>query len=136
MSGRPVTDAERERVAALHADGLSCAAIARELGRSRSTISRIARDAGLPFDRAQTRTATAARQVDAKARRTALAERALDSADEMERRALAAETGRDARDYAAAYATFVDRHIRLSEIDADQQGLAAVDAWLRGITGT
>ena len=54
----------------------------------------------------------------------------------MERRALAADSGRDARDYAAAYGVFIDRHLRLAEADADQHGLAAVDAWLRGITGT
>ncbi|MEV3925135.1 hypothetical protein [Actinomadura coerulea] len=54
----------------------------------------------------------------------------------MRRRALASDTGRDARDYAAAYGVFIDRHLRLVEVDADQHGLAAVDAWLRGITGT
>lgn len=132
----PVTDQERARVAQLHADGLNCRQIADEIGRARSTVSGIARALGLAFDRAQTETATTARQVDAKARRAQLADRALDTADEMERRALAADTGRDARDYAAAYGVFIDRHIRLSEVDADQQGLAAVDAWLRGITGT
>lgn len=132
----PVTDAERRRVAELHADGLSCAAIARDLGRARSTVSKVCAAAGLLFDRAQTATATEARQVDAKARRTELANLAIDDAHEMRRRALALppDDGRNARDFASAYATFVDRHIRLTEVDADQQGLAAVDAWLRGIT--
>jgi len=136
MSGRPVTDAERERVRALHAQGLNCREIADEIGRARSTVSVIARDLGLSFDRAQTQQATAARQVDARARRAELANLALDDAHEMRRRALASDTGRDARDYAAAYGVFVDRHLRLVEVDADRQGLAAVDAWLRNITGT
>lgn len=136
MSGRPVTNAERDRIRALHADGLNCREIADEIGRARSTVSVIARNLGLAFDRAQTKTATEARQVDAKKRRAELADLALDDAHTMRARALAADTGRDARDYAAAYGVFVDRHLRLIEVDADRQGLAAVDAWLRNITGT
>lgn len=136
MAGHPLTDAERHQIRALHADGLSCAKIAERLGRARSTISNACKQMGLPFDRAQTRVATEARKADAQARRAELADLALDDAHDMRLKALAAATGRDARDYAAAYGTFIDRHIRLSEVDADPQGLAAVDAWLRSITGT
>ncbi|WP_067470135.1 helix-turn-helix domain-containing protein [Actinomadura macra] len=132
---RPLDDEDRRRVADLHARGLSRNAIAREIGRSMSTVSKLAKEAGLTFDRRRTAMATAARQEDAKARRVELANLALDDAHVMRRYALASDTGRDARDYAAAYGVFIDRHLRLNEVDADQQGLAAVDAWLRGITG-
>ena len=135
-SGRPLTDRDRDQVRALHSEGCNRNEIARRLGRAQSTVSKIARELGLAFDRSRTTAATEARQADAKARRTELANLALDDADAMRRRALAADSGRDARDYAAAYGVFIDRHLRLTEADADHQGLAAVDSWLRDITGT
>ncbi|TDD77725.1 helix-turn-helix domain-containing protein [Actinomadura rubrisoli] len=134
-AGRPITPRERRRVAELHAQGKSRNAIAKAIGRAQSTVTKIAADLDLSFDRSRTEAATEARQTDAKARRVQLADLALDDAHAMRRRALDSDTGRDARDYAAAYGVFIDRHLRLSEVDADQQGLAAVDAWLRGITG-
>lgn len=135
-SGPPITDHDRDQVRQLHAQGKNRNAIAREIGRAQSTVSKIARELGLTFDRSRTAKATEAKVADAKERRAELATLALDDAHAMRARALAADTGRDARDYAAAYGVFVDRHLRLIEVDADQQGLAAVDAWLRSITGT
>ncbi|MGH2820776.1 MAG: helix-turn-helix domain-containing protein [Actinomycetota bacterium] len=156
MSGRPVTDQERERVRALHAEGLSCARIAREIGRAKSTVSGVARDLGLSFDRSKTREATAAQVDDAKARRARLALKLLglaeQEADEFNQpctlhsfggkdhtynsKTVPRPPARERRDMAATINILVDRHARLTEMDADQQGLAAVDAWLRGITGT
>lgn len=120
-AGRPLTDADRRRVAKLHAKGLNRNAIAREIGRAQSTVSKIARELGLSFDRSRTTAATQARQVDAKHRRAELADLALDDAHEMRRRALALppDDGRNARDFAQAYGVFIDRHIRLAEMDAD-----------------
>ncbi|TYK47166.1 helix-turn-helix domain-containing protein [Actinomadura decatromicini] len=133
---RPIDDTDRRRVAELHAQGLNRNQIAREIGRAQSTVSKIAAELGLTFDRARTAEATRAKVADAKERRADLANLALDDAHAMRARALASDTGRDARDYAAAYGVFIDRHLRLIEADADHQGLAAVDAWLRDITGT
>lgn len=70
MAASPLTPEERQQIRDLHAQGLGCNAIARQLGRDRSTISRAAADMGLSFDRAQTRAATQARREDNAARRT------------------------------------------------------------------
>ncbi|ALM38221.1 helix-turn-helix domain-containing protein [Streptomyces sp. FR-008] len=73
---RPITDADRRRVRELHAQNKSRNEIARELGRSPSTVSKIAAafDPPLSFDRApQVEAATRARTADLAARRAALA---------------------------------------------------------------
>lgn len=53
----------------LHAQGMTRNDIARDIGRSPSTVSKIARGLGLSFDRSATAAATAAKQRDNKARR-------------------------------------------------------------------
>ncbi|MEU2759380.1 helix-turn-helix domain-containing protein [Streptomyces sp. NPDC007094] len=73
---RPITDDDRRRVRELHAAGKSRNAIAREIRRSSSTVSKIAAnlDPPLSFDRAeQVETATRVRTADLAARRAALA---------------------------------------------------------------
>jgi ParB-like chromosome segregation protein Spo0J len=135
-AGLPLTDDDRRRVAELHAEGKTRNQIAKTIGRAPSTISKLAAELGLDFDRARTRAATEAKRTDAKARRAQLGLDALVNADGMQRRAMTADSGRDARDYAMAYGVFIDRALRLADYDADLQGLAAVDAWLRDITGT
>ncbi|MER7047742.1 helix-turn-helix domain-containing protein [Streptomyces jumonjinensis] len=69
---RPVTDEDRAAVRTLHAQGLGRNEIARQLGRGQRTVSRIAEDLGLTFDRTATAVATQARVSDAKARRAAI----------------------------------------------------------------
>jgi hypothetical protein len=78
-----VTDAERDRIRELHGQGLSCNAIAAQLGRSRSTISYWCKAMGLSFDRAPTADAVRAHVVDAKARRARLAENYLGDAERL-----------------------------------------------------
>lgn len=78
----PLTDAERRKIARLHAAGHSCSRIAKELRRSRSTISNTARKLGLKFDRAKT-AATQANVIDAKARRAQLAVELLTDAERL-----------------------------------------------------
>jgi hypothetical protein len=78
-----VTDAERDQVRQLHARGLGRNAIATELGRSAGTITTIAKQLGLSFDRATTRAATEAKVADAKARRAALALNLLGDAERL-----------------------------------------------------
>ena len=104
----PVTDAERARVAELHAEGLSRAAIARKVGRSPTTVGRIAEAAGLSFDGTKTAAATARKQLDNRSRRAALIERAYDRAAAVLDR-LEAEGGYDATGTATNGTTVVTR---------------------------
>lgn len=75
MAGKPVTDQTRADVRRLHAEGHGRNEIARRLERSPRTISVLAEELGLTFDRTATAVATQARVVDARARRIALIER-------------------------------------------------------------
>lgn len=138
MTG-PVTDDERARVSTLHAQGLSRNDIARELDRSGRTISRIANELGLRFDREATRAATAAKKADAAERRTALALALLGDAEQLRETLWAPTTvyafgGRDnvfasevldQPDAATrlkilqATGVAVDRSLRLTEFDRD-----------------
>jgi transposase-like protein len=70
---RPVTPELRARVVALHAEGLGRNAIAREVECSSATVTKIAREAGLSFDRAATALAVRARQIDLAEARAELA---------------------------------------------------------------
>lgn len=72
---RPLTDNDREQVRRLHAQGKARNEIARELRRSPSTVSKLAREQGLTFDRGpEVVAATEARRIDLAARRAQLAE--------------------------------------------------------------
>ncbi|MFJ2110614.1 helix-turn-helix domain-containing protein [Streptomyces sp. NPDC087850] len=72
--GRRVTQADRDRVAELHAEGKTRNDIAEIMDRSGSTISRIAERLGLSFERApEVVAATEARKIDLAARRAELA---------------------------------------------------------------
>ncbi|QKW08054.1 helix-turn-helix domain-containing protein [Streptomyces sp. NA04227] len=72
----PITDADREQVRRLHAAGKSRNAIAREIGRSSSTVSKIGRELGLRFEGgARVAPATEARRQDLAAVRTELQQR-------------------------------------------------------------
>src|SRR5215213_336527 len=57
---KPTLSVEREQIIAALRDGQSLGTVARSFGRSKGTISRIAKQAGFDFDRSQTRKATAA----------------------------------------------------------------------------
>jgi hypothetical protein len=151
----PPADIDPDRLRELHARGLSCAAIAAELGVNRSTISRHARRLGLKFDRAQTRAATEAVILDGKAKRAQLANDLLDDATKIraqlwERCRVYSFGGRDngynemwheQPDFAAqlkimqTVSVAVEKVLRIEQHDADTQGLAAVDAWLRDMIG-
>ncbi|MGI5153611.1 hypothetical protein [Microbispora sp. CA-102843] len=111
--------------------------IAREHGVSAGTVTNIARAAGLThaFDRSATKRATEAAQADAASERATLAAESLAAARAALRRALAALPEASARDAAVSYGILVDKHRALVDMDRDPEGLAAVDAWLRGITG-
>lgn len=70
-----VTEHQRQQVRDLHAQGLPRNEIARRVGISNDSVSKICRAAGLGFDRAGTEAATKAKQIDHKARRTAIISR-------------------------------------------------------------
>ncbi|MFF2522442.1 helix-turn-helix domain-containing protein [Streptomyces liangshanensis] len=153
---RPVTDEEREEVRRLHGEGKGRNQIAKILKRSGKTISDIAVDLGLSFARAaEVRAATEVRQADLAALRAQLAldltydairlrqqlwepttvynfggaentfaKHTFDEAPASEKRALMSTVG-----------VAIDRSLKLAPADTDVEGLAAVDAWLKGMMG-
>lgn len=80
----PLTDDERRKIRDLHAAGLSRNEIAKQIGRSGSTVSITAEQLGLSFVRgAEVASATAARVADAKAKRATLMNELLDDAAKL-----------------------------------------------------
>ncbi|MFC5720359.1 helix-turn-helix domain-containing protein [Streptomyces gamaensis] len=135
----PITDDDRDQVRRLHAKGKSRNAIARAIGRSASTVSKIAREEGLRFEGgARVAPATEARQLDlAEARRLMierLYRRAAANLDRVEAeqyvRVELLPTGRpvrlvsdeppaqDERHHSQAIGSYLTSAARLVEIDA------------------
>ncbi|MEV8353184.1 helix-turn-helix domain-containing protein [Streptomyces niveus] len=81
-SPRPITDEDRKHVRDLHAEGLGRNAIATRIDRSPRTVSYLAEEMGLAFDRTATAVATEARVIDSKARRAAIIEGLYDVAED------------------------------------------------------
>jgi len=154
--GKRVTDADREAVRRMHAEGKGRNDIATALGRSGRTISEIAKSLGLSFARAaQVRQATEIRQADLADRRAALAQRLQEVAErELEKvnkphvyfdwggkdhdfdtYEAPEPTPSDKRALLGVVATAVDRSLKLAPPEQDAEGLAAVDAWLKGMMG-
>ncbi|MDG4832413.1 helix-turn-helix domain-containing protein [Solwaraspora sp. WMMD1047] len=136
---RPVTDHDRQQVRELHAQGLGRNAIAKALNRGTRTITRLAAEQGLDFDRTTAAKATAAKQADARARRATLALGLLDDAEKLrgqlftactvynfggkdntfEQALISEPSFRDKRDLMSAIGTAIDKAVRLDEYDAD-----------------
>lgn len=152
---RPITQADFDAVARLHAEGKSRNQIVRELRRSCHTVSRIAAELGLSFDRGNDpnlRKATEARKADARAKRAALANALLDDAERLRQQLFAPTitfniggkdntytehpipepTFRDKRDIMHAVGIAVDRAVRLDEYDSGA-GLGQVVSLLETI---
>lgn len=140
---RPVTQADSDQVRELHAQGLSRNEIARQLGRSGKTVSRLAAEAGLTFERGpEVAAATEARKADAKSRRAALALKLIDDAERLreqlfapslvfsfggrdnvfEQATIPKPTPRDQQAIMSAIGTAVDRSVKLDEYDRDTDG--------------
>lgn len=145
---RPITDADRDRLFALHSDGLSRNQIAKEMGRGPSTVSKLAKEAGLSFESHRTAEAVEARVADARAKRAALAVKLLDDAELLRQRlhnrytvwrigsegdlytgTLELPDARDQRDLMVAAGTAIDKSLRLDEYDADT-GIAGAKSML------
>lgn len=151
-SGDPLTDRDRDQVRALHAQGMNRNAIAREIGRAQSTVSKIAKELGLTFDRTRTAEATKAKVIDAKARRAQLAALLLEDAHRLREQLwqpckLVKIGGKDnvATEHPLDRPLFEDqlkivqasslaaeRHARLVELDADN-GVGEATSMLTGL---
>lgn len=81
-----VTDAERARIVEAVEAGRTRNDIARSFERSPSTISKIASDEGLSFDRSQTQAATKAKQADNRAWRAEFITKLQDDAEHLRKR--------------------------------------------------
>lgn len=136
--GTPIDDQKRNAILAdIKAGQKSRNQIARDHNVSVGTVTNIAKRAGLTsaFDRSSTKRATAASVADTAARRAQLAEKMIALA-ELSMDQVIAELGEaSARDAAVVLGIAVDKHRQLVDMDRDPEGLAAVDAWLRGVTG-
>jgi transposase-like protein len=88
--GTRIPDEQREAILTdIRAGGLSCRAIAKRHGVSPATVSALARDNGLTFERSDTKTraATRARIFDAKQARADMVERLHGDAERIRQRA-------------------------------------------------
>jgi len=129
---------------------------ARDHGVSFSTVTKIAGEERISFDRSQTKSATDAAVADARAIRAATSRRFLDEAnkllDELHQPHTAYSFGGKENTYnehefpeppvdakrtlITAAAIAYDKHLAQERHDADDgTGLSAVDAWLRGMLG-
>ncbi|MFD9879980.1 helix-turn-helix domain-containing protein [Streptomyces alboflavus] len=114
---KPITDRDRAAVRRLHGEGKSRNTIAREIGRSAATVSKIAVGEGLTFSGgARVAAATQARRADATARREQLADDALDGALGQVAKTTVAEAARDARDHATAARALAEVHARVADL--------------------
>ncbi|MFF8408991.1 helix-turn-helix domain-containing protein [Streptomyces omiyaensis] len=152
---RPVTEVDEQAVRDLHAEGLGRNEIARQMQRSGRTISIIAARLQLSFDRTATEEATRARVADLAEKRAILADALTDDAlrlssqvwepatvfnfggkdNTFEKRELPEPPAADKRALMAAATSAAAQSLRLVPPETDTQGLAAVDAWLRGMMG-
>ncbi|GAA2327471.1 helix-turn-helix domain-containing protein [Dactylosporangium salmoneum] len=138
MTTNAVTPQDYDRVRELHGQGLSRNEIARQLGRSGRTISRIAAELGLSFERAgATAAATEAKKADGAARRAQLQLDALEASQKLLGQMFAPATVynfggkentyeemrhpeppfRDKQSIAAAIAALTSTALRLAEYD-------------------
>lgn len=152
---KPLPDAKRRKILADVRAGKSCGQTARDHGVSRSTVSKLAREAGLTFERAQTKSATEAAVADNRALRAVTSRRFLSKCnqllDQMDQPHLAfAFGGKDntynehtlnrppvdaLRTLMTAAAVAFDKHLAADKHDAeDAQSLNSVDAWLDSLT--
>lgn len=79
---RPDVKETRARIKQMHGEGMARNAIARELGLAASTVGGHAKALGLKWDRSKTAAATAAKLTDLGARRAALVDRMMTTAEQ------------------------------------------------------
>ncbi|MEV4837774.1 winged helix-turn-helix domain-containing protein [Nonomuraea sp. NPDC049486] len=131
--------------------------IARDHGVAQSTVSKLAKDAGITnaFDRSKTKNATEAARADNAALRASTSRRFLEKAnqllDQMDQPHVAFNFGgkdntynekqldrppvSDLRNLMTAAAVAVDKHLVIEKHDNSGESHAAVDQWLEEMTG-
>lgn len=77
---------KRAQIVASISEGATCNAVARKHSVSASTVSKIAREEGLSFERAKTKQATEAQQADLADRRAKLAAELISDAEKLRAR--------------------------------------------------
>lgn len=149
------SDSDSEWLTELHAAGKSLHSISKDMGRSKDTVSRYAKELGLSFNRSATAKAAEAVHVDNKAKRATLESRLLDEAakmlDQMWQPAIVYSFGGSENtyeehelerpDFAAQKAivqtasTAIQASSRLHDMNSDRKDLPSVDAWLAAMLG-
>lgn len=134
VRARPLTDTERAAILAGHDEGLSRNGIARRVGRSPDTVTRVVTDAGRSFDRTATAAATEAAAVDRRAQRIAEGGRLLDIVGSTTDRLLGDRylTPHEVAALARATVDVSNAHARLAEMDADRDGDTATAVGMMG----
>lgn len=147
MPGPPLSADKREAIIAdIRAGGKGCRQIAKDHGVGSSTVSDIAKAAGIhnAFDRTQTEKATQAHAVDCRARREALKAELLDDAERLRKRAwspyeVVVDTRangpqvltldlpplQDARAAYTAIGIAIDKSVRLEQYDTSDSAASA-----------
>jgi transposase-like protein len=154
--GNRIPDKVKAQIeAACREPGATRNGVARQFGVAAASVSGIAKRAGITFDRSRVKAATEARKVDLAARRSELAAGLLDDVAKLRGQLFAKTTlhafgGKDNTHNSVdldeplyadklkivqAYGAAIDRHLKLDAHDSDEHGLAAVDAWLKGMIG-
>lgn len=151
----PATDAELDRLRALHAAGLSRNAIMRQTGWSSRFTSGHAKALGLTFDRRSTTAALAAMKADAKLLRAEIALGLLQDVqklraqmfDEAIMRSIGGRDNQyteepidepsfaDKRAIMSAIGTALERVIAIDRHDNKDQADSAIDRWLSAMSG-
>ncbi|NEY32067.1 helix-turn-helix domain-containing protein [Streptomyces sp. PRKS01-65] len=151
--GGLVTDEERAEIIRLHGEGKGRNEIARLTRRSQRTVSVICAEEGLTFDVTMTEEATRHRVAQLAERRAILAEELQGDAErlteQMWRPAKVFNFGGKDNTYEehdvdeppadakknlmASAGIAIEKSLKLVPPDRDLEGLAAVDAWLRGM---
>lgn len=153
---KPVTEEERAAVRAYHAEGMTRNQIMRELGRSGRTVSRVAAELGLTFERAgSTATATAEKKANAAALRAQLALNLLQDAARLREQMwmpakafnfggkensyndtwLDEPTFVDKRNIIQAAATAIQASLKIDEYDRIDTTLSGIDEFLAHLAG-
>lgn len=151
---KPLDDDERARIVALIESGQTAKTIADETGRSTGTISNIAKSIGWRFGQSNLARAHEARSAYCAERRAGIASTATEHiervlAEYFDKQQVIALTpdgtvvvdvkpdARALRDMASAVHTLTRTVIEIDRHDnRNDDGLAAVDEWLRGIVGS
>ena len=153
--GNALSDATKAEILRLCRAGVTRNDIARRVGCAAASVTGVVKRAGLSFDRSATEAATEARKVDLAARRAELAAGLLDDVQRLRGQLFAPTTmhafgGKDNTHNSVdlpeplhadklklvqAVGAAIDRHLKLDAHDTDEQGLTAVDAFLKGMLG-